>query len=148
MRDISGTLNVQGIVKFLHLAEIVNAQVLLPKEEDQIIWGCQHQAMHAKSAYSALLADMAELPLWISIWRGWGAFIWPLWIVIRHWTAGRVRSGGWDYVSPSLARYGSRSSPISPWRSSAPNLQMPLLTGSRPRLIVPAPKSLRKPGLS
>lgn len=38
MRDILGTPNVQGIVKFLHLIEIINTQVLLPQEEDQIIW--------------------------------------------------------------------------------------------------------------
>jgi hypothetical protein len=74
MREISGTPSVQGIVKFLHLTEIINTQVLLSQEEDQIIGGCQRRATHGEISILNPVCSMAESPLWISIWRGWGDF--------------------------------------------------------------------------
>lgn len=70
IEDFSGTLNVQGISEYLHLAEIIHAQSLSPGTEGQLIWNFTVSHNYsAKSAYGARFEGTPESPIWGSIWE-------------------------------------------------------------------------------
>ena len=55
IRDISGTLSVVGIMQFLHLVDITDAQELHPENADEFSWIFSSSgAYSSKSAYRAL----------------------------------------------------------------------------------------------
>jgi hypothetical protein len=89
--DIVGTLNVQGIVEFLHLVEIVNVPTLLPDTEDSTSWKFTNTLPNRKHMMPCSRNNqLTTLEIYLGR-LGAGKVQGVVWLpVTRHfWTAGR-----------------------------------------------------------
>jgi hypothetical protein len=115
IKDISGPLSVDGIMQFLHLVEIIDAQELSPDNADELSWNFTSSGSYSsKSAYSALFEGMTFSPHCKAIWDCWAplkckVFAW-LAAADRCWTAERrMRHGLADDDTCAVCDQGSES---------------------------------------
>lgn len=88
IRDISGTLSVEGVLQFLLLVDLSEAQVLSPATEDEFIWNLSSSGLYSsKSAYNALFAGRTLSPHHLAIWDCWA----PLKCKVFAWLAAADR---------------------------------------------------------
>ncbi|KAM0867750.1 hypothetical protein ACQ4PT_041790 [Festuca glaucescens] len=88
IRDISGTLSVEGVLQFLLLVNLTEAQVLSPATEDEFIWNLSSSSLYSsKSACSALFVGRTLSPHHLAIWDCWA----PLKCKVFAWLAAADR---------------------------------------------------------
>jgi len=100
--DIRGALNVQVLIEYLHLWDLLSNIELQPGEEDTHIWRFSTSGVYStKSAYEALFIGATQFDSWERIWKSWapGKCKFFMWTVAhnRCWIADRLAKRGLNH---------------------------------------------------
>ncbi|KAM0873017.1 hypothetical protein ACQ4PT_038342 [Festuca glaucescens] len=84
IQDISGALSADGVIQFLHLVDLLEAQQLSSDNDDEMVWHLSASGEYSsKSAYRALFEGTVTSPHHSAIWDCWA----PLKCKVVAWLA-------------------------------------------------------------